>query len=72
MCAGCGNDGTWLGRPLSLTIDHIDGDFLNNLADNLRFLCHNCHALTANYAGRSRNKYARVPQQRAAPAADFS
>jgi 5-methylcytosine-specific restriction endonuclease McrA len=60
-CTGCGNDGTWLGQPLTLTIDHIDGDFLHNRAENLRFLCPNCHAQTANYAGRSRTKYARVP-----------
>ena len=62
MCVGCANDGTWLGEPLSLAIDHIDGDFLNNEADNLRFLCPNCHAQTASYAGRSRNKYALLPR----------
>src|SRR5690348_12885432 len=45
-CTLCGVDGTWQGLPLCLDIDHIDGDFLNNLPDNLRFLCPNCHRQT--------------------------
>ncbi|MFJ9313932.1 HNH endonuclease signature motif containing protein [Pimelobacter simplex] len=57
VCASCGNDGTWLGRPLTLDVDHLDGDFLNNLATNLRFLCPNCHRQTPNFAGRSRGRF---------------
>lgn len=45
-CSGCGNRGEWCGQPLTLEIDHVDGDWLNNLRDNLRFLCPNCHAQT--------------------------
>ncbi|GAB7048084.1 HNH endonuclease signature motif containing protein [Catenuloplanes indicus] len=44
----------WQGRPLKLHVDHIDGDFLNNTAENLRFLCPNCHSQTATYANRKR------------------
>jgi hypothetical protein len=61
VCAGCGNDGTWCGERLGLDVDHIDGDFYNNLAWNLRFLCPNCHRQTDNFAGRSRNKYTGKP-----------
>ena len=55
-CELCGNDGMWLGKEISLHVDHIDGDHQNNLPDNLRFLCPNCHAQTPNYAGRSKGK----------------
>lgn len=43
-CVVCYNDGTWVGKSLTLEIDHIDGDWLNNLIENLRFLCPNCHS----------------------------
>ncbi len=58
-CALCGCDGSWLGSPLVLHVDHIDGDYHNNLADNLRFLCPNCHSQTPNFAGASRGRYNR-------------
>jgi 5-methylcytosine-specific restriction endonuclease McrA len=41
-CSLCGLD-SWLGKPLGMHIDHIDGDRLNNIRDNLRILCPNCH-----------------------------
>lgn len=43
-CTECGLEPLWNGRFLRLEIDHIDGCFLNNLKDNLRFLCPNCHS----------------------------
>ena len=56
-CAFCANAGDWQGRPLRLEIDHIDGDYHNNEATNLRYLCPNCHTQTDNFSGRSRGKY---------------
>lgn len=56
-CALCNLDGSWQGAPLRLEIDHIDGDFHNNEAWNLRFLCPNCHTQTETFSGRTRGKF---------------
>ena len=39
----------WQGQPITLQVDHIDGDITNNLKDNLRLLCPNCHAQTETW-----------------------
>lgn len=43
-CSLCGLEPSWRGQPLTLEIDHEDGDWLNNLPENLRYLCPNCHS----------------------------
>ncbi|MFC8063005.1 HNH endonuclease [Streptomyces sp. NPDC057293] len=51
-CETCGNTGEWLGRPITLQIDHIDGNWRDNRRENLRYLCPNCHALTETWCRR--------------------
>lgn len=43
-CNCCGID-EWMGKPLVLEVDHIDGCYWNNTFENLQFLCPNCHTM---------------------------
>ncbi|MFF4581737.1 HNH endonuclease [Streptomyces sp. NPDC001373] len=55
QCAHCGVPAEWRGRPMTLEIDHVNGDWSDNRRENLRFLCPNCHAVTSTWCrgGRS-------------------
>lgn len=57
-CEACGQGPKWNGKPLTLPIDHRDGDWSNNDKDNLRFLCPNCHSQTSTYGTRKLPAYA--------------
>ena len=41
-CSICGLLPFWNGQPLTLTLDHIDGDNHNDELSNLRWVCPNC------------------------------
>lgn len=55
-CALCGIEGVWLGEPLPLEVDHVDGNWRNNRIENLRLLCPNCHSTTDSYRGRGKGR----------------
>ena len=48
-CAVCNNTGEWLGKQLSLELDHINGIHNDNRLINLRILCPNCHSQTPTF-----------------------
>ena len=43
----------WNDRPLTLQIDHIDGNTQNNMMENLRYLCPNCHTQTDTWGSKN-------------------
>ncbi|MET7368058.1 HNH endonuclease signature motif containing protein [Streptomyces sp. NPDC005566] len=49
VCDGCGCGPVWRGNPITLEIDHINGDWSDDRAENLRLLCPNCHAITTTW-----------------------
>ena len=53
-CYECNLLSEWNGRKLVLHLDHIDGNNTNNLINNLRLLCPNCHSQTETYCGSNK------------------
>jgi hypothetical protein len=54
-CNICGID-KWNSKPIGLDLDHIDGNRNNNILNNLRLLCPNCHSQTHTYKNKLRKK----------------
>lgn len=52
-CEVCGIS-DWQGKPISLQLDHIDGNADNNHEDNLRLLCPNCHSQTDTFGAKNK------------------
>lgn len=57
-CAICGTPATWEGRPLTLHVDHINGNPHDCRIHNLRFLCPNCHSQTSTYCRKGSSREA--------------
>ncbi len=53
QCSICGLR-EWMGHPIPLIIDHIDGNSDNNSLTNLRLVCGNCDMQLPTY--KSKNK----------------
>lgn len=51
-CEVCGIT-EWNGKPITLQLHHIDGDYLNNSLENLQVICPNCHSQTDNFRGKA-------------------
>lgn len=54
-CAICGMKPFWNGKPLTLRLDHINGNHYDNRLENLRFICANCDSQLDTFCHRNRN-----------------
>lgn len=54
-CQVC-NLSEWNNKPLTLEVDHTDGNNQNHELSNLRYLCPNCHSQTETWRGRNIKK----------------
>ena len=59
-CEGCGL-ARWMGQPMPLELDHVNGRRDDNRLHNLQLLCPNCHAQTPTYRGRNIESVNRLP-----------
>jgi hypothetical protein len=50
-CELCELGNVWNNKEIRLQVDHINRDWLDDQANNLRFLCPNCHSQTEGYNG---------------------
>ena len=54
-CIKCGIS-EWFSKPISLELEHKDGNHHNNKRENLEMLCPNCHSLTETWRGRNKTE----------------
>ena len=59
-CSICSMPPEWMGKPMSLVLDHINGVNNDNRLDNLRFVCHNCDSQLDTYKSKNIRKGGRV------------
>jgi len=56
VCACCGGEPMWQGKPLVLILDHVNGVNNDNRLENLRFVCSNCDSQLPTYKSKNRSR----------------
>jgi hypothetical protein len=58
MVCGLGGD-EWNGKPITLIVDHINGNAYDCDVENIRLVCPNCDSQLPTYKGRNKGKSTR-------------
>ena len=59
-CSICGQEPFWNGKPLTLTLDHIDGNNTNDVLENLRWVCPNCDRQLDTFGSKNKRQFGYV------------
>ena len=51
-CSEC-DIAEWNDKPITLQVHHVDGNCTNNMPDNLKLVCPNCHSQTSTFGSRN-------------------
>ena len=54
-CNCCGLS-DWMNKPITLWVDHIDGNATNNHPDNFQLVCPNCDSQQPTFGGKNYGK----------------
>ncbi len=57
VCAECNSGPTWREKPMTLRLDHVNGNNNDNRLTNLRFMCPNCDSQSKTFCGRNKSKH---------------
>lgn len=56
ICRSCGIGPLWNNKPISLHLEHINGNHYDNRLENLEILCPNCHSQTDTWCIKNKIK----------------
>ena len=56
-CELCGQGEEWMGKKMSLILDHINGVNNDNRIENLRIVCSNCNATLDTHGGKNKHNF---------------
>jgi len=56
ICELCGQNDEWMGKKMSLILDHINGINTDNRIENLRIVCPNCDTTLDTFSGKNNKR----------------